>query len=205
MIGCCLGDGAVPRGVQWVGLAVAGLGLFGLTFPGLAAPDPVGALLMTAAGVSWGIYSLRGRRVSDPLAETAGNFVRSVPLALGIALATVPWHLPSGRGVALAALSGLLGSGIAYSLWYAVVPALGATKGAIVQLSMPVIAATGGVVLLGEPLTLRLALAGTAIVGGVALAVSARRVWAAEPEPAWAPVPTPVQVIRGYGPPSLDG
>src|SRR5262249_37459530 len=153
------------------------------TFPGLAAPDPTGALLMSVAGVSWGIYSLRGRKVTDPLAETAGNFARAVPLALLLALALLPVaHVtPTARGSALGGASGLLGFGIAYSVWYAVVPVLGATRGAIVQLSMPVIAATGGVMLLGEPLTPRLALAGTAILGGVALAVARRPVFAREP------------------------
>lgn len=203
MIGWSVREGAHPRFLEWLGLLAAAAGLVGLSFPGLSAADPLGAVLMAVAGVSWGVYSLRGRGVADPLGETAGNFVRALPMGAALLMAAVPLGVvtpPSPRGVALAAVSGVVGSGLAYTLWYAVVPSLGATRAAIVQLSMPVIAATGGVVLLGEPLTLRLALTGTAIIGGIAVAVASRgasrRVGTLRaPVPAYAAAPTPIPML----------
>jgi drug/metabolite transporter (DMT)-like permease len=132
---------------------------------------------MAGAGVAWGVYSLRGRGSGNPLAATADNFLRAVPFA--VALWGVGWLASAephatARGVALAVASGALASGVGYSLWYAALPHLTATRAAIVQLSVPVLTATGGVLLLGEALTTRLALAGTALLAGVLLALTAR-------------------------------
>ena len=175
MIGVGIWRGERPRALEWLGLALAAGGLVALTLPGLAAPDPLGAALMAAAGVAWGIYSLRGRGAANPLAVTADNFARAVPFA---ALLLVAIPLAGGRittrGALLAATSGALASGIGYSLWYAALPHLRATRAAIVQLSVPVLAALGAVVTLGESISLRLAAATAAILGGVLIAMLAR-------------------------------
>jgi len=159
----------------WLGLALAIGGLVLLLLPGVAAPSLTGAALMALAGMAWGVYSLRGRGVPDPLAATAGNFRHAVPL--GVALWAV-WatrsHLDAG-GVALALASGAITSGLGYVVWYAALPRLAALQAASVQLSVPLIAALGGVLLLGEAFTARLALAGLAILGGIALVLGAKR------------------------------
>ncbi len=176
MIGWGVARGERPRVVEWLGLAIAGGGLVALTLPGLAAPDPLGAGLMAVAGISWGIYSLRGRGGSNPLQVTAGNFARALPFA-GLLLLAIP--LTGGTlsvtGVVLAASSGALASGIGYSLWYAALPHMRATRAAIVQLAVPVVAALGGIVLLDEVASLRLVGATLAILGGVAVALLARQ------------------------------
>jgi drug/metabolite transporter (DMT)-like permease len=173
MIGWGIARGDRPRPLVWLGLLLALGGLVYLTLPGARAPDPAAAALMALAGVAWGIYSLRGRGAADPLATTAGNFVRSLPLAaalIAIVLATHVSHA-SPRGHLLAATSGALASGLGYSIWYAALRGLTATRAAIIQLVVPVLAAAGGIALLGEPFTMRLAIAATAIVGGIALAL----------------------------------
>jgi drug/metabolite transporter (DMT)-like permease len=157
----------------WIGISVALAGLVGLTFPGLGAPDPIGALLMAIAGIAWGIYSLRGRGSPDPLAATATNFAWSLPLAVGAfaaGLASAP-HA-STRGVLLAAASGAIASGIGYSIWYTALRGLTATRAAVIQLSVPVIAAAGGVLLLGEAISTRLVVSTVAILGGVAFVLT---------------------------------
>ncbi len=143
--------------------------------PGLSAPDPAGAVLMIAAGVAWGAYSLRGRGATRPLAATAANFARAVPLACMLSAALARSAHVDLRGAVLAAASGALTSGVGYSLWYAALAGLTATQAAIVQLSVPVLAAAGGVALLGEALTPRLGACGAIILGGVALAVLGRQ------------------------------
>jgi drug/metabolite transporter (DMT)-like permease len=157
--------------LQLLGFVLALGGLVGLMLPGLAAPPLGSALLMLGAGAAWGIYSLRGKGAGDPTAVTAGNFLRSVPIA--VALSLLMWnHVSLDRaGMAYAVLSGALASGIGYALWYRVLPAMKATHAATVQLSVPVIAALGGVVVLGESLSVRMMLASMAILGGIALVI----------------------------------
>jgi drug/metabolite transporter (DMT)-like permease len=171
MIGRGLIRGERLRLWQWIGLCMAIAGLVVLLLPGLSAPPPRAAALMLSAGVAWGVYSLRGARGGDPLRETTGNFLRSVPLAVALSVATLGhWH-GSAIGVGLAVASGALTSGIGYAIWYTVLPALKAAQAATVQLSVPLIAALGAVVLLGEPMSLRLFGAAVAIVGGIALVI----------------------------------
>lgn len=168
--------GERPTVQQWVGWLVAVAGLVVINAPGLDPPPLRGAALMAFAGVAWGIYSLRGKGVTHPLVMTAGNFARSVPVAvLLVAVAFATHAHASPLGIALAAASGGVASGLGYSLWYAAVPALGATRAALVQLSVPVITALSAVVLLAEPLRLNVMLGGAAIVGGLALALRSRR------------------------------
>ncbi|MDH3283731.1 MAG: DMT family transporter [Acidobacteriota bacterium] len=155
---------------QWTGLSVAVAGLVFLLMPGLTAPSPTGSALMVVAGVSWGVYSLIGRGSLDPLGDTAGSFVRSVPLLLLLAFGGAPMLHASPYGVALAVCSGALTSGVGYAIWYAALRGLSAAQAGIVQLSVPVLAAAGGVLFLSEAITLRLLVSTVLILGGVALA-----------------------------------
>lgn len=172
MIAAGLRGGERPRLVQWLGLASAVSGLVYLLLPGLSAPDPLGVALMAVAGVGWGVYSLRGRGQTRPIAATAGNFLRAAPLAaLGslVALPFAPVHVEP-YGALLAVASGALASGVGYSIWYRALRGHTATTAAVVQLCVPVLAATGGVLLLGERPSARLAVAGVLVLGGVAAA-----------------------------------
>jgi drug/metabolite transporter (DMT)-like permease len=177
MVGWALLSGERPRPLEWLGLVTAFAGLVALTRPGLLAPDPLGCALMIAAGACWGVYSLRGRSAGDPLLANASHFARTVPLALLASL--VAWIFVEPRlsyhGALLAVASGALASGLGYAVWFAALRGLTATQAAIVQLAAPPLAAVGAVAFLGERLTLRLAVAGVAILGGVGLAVSSRR------------------------------
>lgn len=159
------------RGLQLPGFALALAGLVGLLLPGLSAPPLGGSVLMLGAGVAWGVYSLRGKSGGDPTRVTAGNFMRATPIAVVLSLVTDATASLDGRGVGYALLSGALASGIGYAIWYSVLPRLKATSAATVQLSVPVIAALGGVIFLGEALTWRLVLASSAILGGIALVI----------------------------------
>jgi drug/metabolite transporter (DMT)-like permease len=160
--------------IAWLGLALAVAGLVYLVSPGVAAPPPFGAALMAIAGVAWGVYSLRGRGVADPLAATAGNFARAVPFALVPSLLFGAHAHADAAGVFLAVASGALTSGIGYAIWYAALSQLSAMRAATVQLSVPLIAAFGGVLLLSEAITPRLAAASAAILGGIALVLTSR-------------------------------
>lgn len=159
----------------WFGLALAIGGLVYLVSPGLTAPPVGGAVLMAVAGVAWGAYSLLGRGVADPLGATAGNFLRAVPMVLAVSLAFAGSAHASASGVWLAVASGAVTSGLGYVVWYAALRGLAASSAATVQLSVPAIAALGGVLLLDEALTLRLVLASTATLGGIAIVLSRRR------------------------------
>jgi drug/metabolite transporter (DMT)-like permease len=175
MIGYGLAHGERLRWGQTLGLVLAFGGLVGLLLPGLSAPPLQGAVLMLAAGAAWGIYSLRGRSAGDPLQATAGNFLRAVPFAALLSTAALHWFSIDYSGIGYAIASGALTSGVGYAIWYTALPALKATHAATVQLSVPVIAALGGILFLDEHLTLRLIVAATAILGGIALVVLERR------------------------------
>jgi len=161
--------------LQLIGLAAALSGLIVLVSPGLSAPPPGGSTLMLGAGVAWGIYSLRGKSAGDPINATAGNFLRAVPCAALLSLSLAPWTRIDRAGFVYAILSGAIASGLGYVIWYAVLPNLRAASAATVQLSVPVLAATGSILLLGETLSLRFLLAAGAILGGIALVVIERR------------------------------
>lgn len=160
---------------QWLGMALATGGLAWLTLPGAGAPDARGSALMALAGLAWGVYSVRGRRATEPLATTADNFLRAAPLGVLFLLAQLGPARATPGGLALAVASGALASGGGYAIWYAALPALGAARAGTLQLAVPVLAAVGAVLLLGEPVTLRLAGAGGVILAGVGLAVRVRR------------------------------
>jgi drug/metabolite transporter (DMT)-like permease len=175
MIGFALWSGERLRSRQSLGVALAVVGLVILLLPGLAAPPVGGALLMTVAGLSWGVYSLRGRGALDPLRATGGNFLRTVPMVGALALAAFPWLKMDLAGALYAIASGALASGLGYAVWYKVLPVLKASQASIVQLSVPLLTATGGILFLGETLRLRLVLAAVATLGGIALVVWNRK------------------------------
>jgi drug/metabolite transporter (DMT)-like permease len=154
---------------RWAGAALALAGIFVLAAPGGSALPAVPILLMALAGLGWGLYSLAGRRVADPLAATARNFLLAAPVGLLVLFAS-GMSLPSAPGAALAVVSGAVTSGLGYALWYAILPRLGAARAAVAQLTVPVLAAAGGAALLAEAPGWRFALSATLVLGGVALA-----------------------------------
>jgi drug/metabolite transporter (DMT)-like permease len=161
-------------GPQWFGFILAVVGLAALLVPGAAAPPIEGALLMLAAGVAWGAYSLLGRGAVDPLAATAGNFLRSLPMALILLGLTMFGTKIEQAGLFYAIMSGAVASGLGYTIWYAALPGLSPAQGASVQLSVPVITALAGTIALGESITTRLSLSSVTILGGIALVIASR-------------------------------
>jgi len=171
--GYCKGERL--RAIQIAGLLVAVIGLIVLVFPGLSAPPLMGSVLMLSAGLAWGVYSLRGKTAGDPIAATSGNFLRAVPFAALVSVIMLPkMHLDS-LGVIYAVISGAITSGLGYVIWYAALTGLKAASAATVQLSVPVLAATGGILLLGEPITSRYVIASIAVLGGIFLVVIEKR------------------------------
>jgi drug/metabolite transporter (DMT)-like permease len=171
MIGYGIWRGEKLRLQQLMGLALAIGGLVGLLLPGLSAPPLIGSVLMLIAGTAWGVYSLRGRGAGDPAKVSTGNFLRAAPLAIGLSLIMRNHMVLDPAGVEYALASGALASGFGYIIWYTVLPALKTSNAATVQLSVPLIAALGGIVFLGEPVTWRLVLASVAILGGIGLVI----------------------------------
>ena len=174
MIGYGIVRGERPTPIMWVGLALAAGGLLALTVPAVARPDPIGVLLMAIAGVAWGAYSLLGRGTPDPLAANARSFLWSMPFVTLLAALPRGAVAATPRGIALALVSGAVTSGLGYAIWYRALPGLTVTQAAVAQLSVPVIAALGAAVLLGEAIGVRLIVSGVAVLGGVALVLSAR-------------------------------
>jgi drug/metabolite transporter (DMT)-like permease len=174
MIAWGLVTGERPRRAEWIGLVVAIAGLTVLVLPGLAAPSVVGSSLMIAAGIAWGVYSLLGRGVANPIAATTANFVRTVPLTAVLSLGALPLLHLEARGAALAVLSGAVTSGLGYVVWYRALRSLTAVRAATVQLAVPLLSAFGGVLLLGEAITLWLVLSAVLILAGVGWALPRR-------------------------------
>jgi drug/metabolite transporter (DMT)-like permease len=163
------------RAIQSFGLIAAISGLVVLVFPGLSAPPLIGSILMVAAGIAWGIFSLHGKGEKNPASATAGNFLRAVPFALAVSALTIPWMRLDSLGLIYAVISGAITSGLGYVIWYSALSGLKSTSAATVQLSVPILAATGGILLLGEPITLRYVFASIAVLGGIALVVIERQ------------------------------
>jgi len=171
MLSWGLATGERLRLLQVVGLLIAVGGLVYMLLPGLSAPPIEGAAFMIAAGVAWAGYSLLGRGVTDPTNATAGNFLRAVPFAAALSLAMAAGTSADHTGALYAVASGAVTSGLGYVLWYAALPSLTASSASVIQLSVPAIAALGGVVLLAEPLSSRLVIASVTILGGIALTI----------------------------------
>lgn len=169
MIGYGVWQGERLHGLRFIGFALALAGLVGLLLPGFSAPPLIGSISMLGAGAAWGIYSLLGRRAGDPTSVTAGNFLRAVPIAVALSLLMHENLSVDFPGFWCAVASGVLASGLGYAIWYTALPALKATNAATVQLSVPVLAAFGGVALLGESVSPRLMFSSLAILGGIAL------------------------------------
>lgn len=164
--------GEVVPGRRWVGAGMAFAGLVYLLAPGSApSGHPVEAALMAAAGIGWGIYSLSARGARDPLAATGWNFILAVPVALILWAVVSHGGALAPAGIVLAVVSGAVTSGLGYALWYTVLPDLGASRGAVAQLTVPVFAVAGGMAFLGEALTLRFAIAAVLVIGGVGWAL----------------------------------
>lgn len=175
MIVAALVKGERPQVLEWLGLFAALAGLIYLVLPGLASPPLFSSLLMALAGIAWGFYTLRGKGSANPLAETTGNFVRTVPLIILASLPFLSQFQMSQRGFVFAVISGAITSGVGYSIWYAALKFHTATRAAILQLSVPVLAAIGGIIFLSENVTIQLLVAAILILGGISLAVFAKK------------------------------
>ncbi len=175
MIAVTLFRGERPRPLEWLGLLVAVGGLVYLVFPGLASPPLNSSLLMAVAGATWGLYTLRGKGSTDPLGQTTGNFIRTLPFAAVIAVIFLPNLHLTARGIVLAVLSGAVTSGIGYTVWYAALKHHTATRAAVLQLAVPVITAMIGVLLLAETADIRLVIAAALILGGIGLTIAGRK------------------------------
>ena len=174
LLGRGFARGERPLPVEWAGAALALSGLLVLTAPGVGRPDLPGIVLMVAAGLAWAVYTVAGQRSTRPMHATTGNFVLASALALPLLWPALGWGHASGTGWLLAAASGAVTSALAYALWYFVVPSLSAMQMGLAQLSVPVLAGSGAVLLLGGALTGRLLTGGALIVGGVILAIARR-------------------------------
>ncbi len=175
IIGFGLVNGVRPGIFEWTGLLTAIAGLVYLVLPGLQSPPLVSSLLMAAAGIAWGFYTIRGKGSKDPVADTAGNFLKSVPMVLLAAVPFVPQAQISTRGLVLAVLSGAVASGLGYTAWYAVLKNHTPTRTAVMQLSVPVLVALLGIMLLGESANSRLVVAGCLILGGIAMTLVTKK------------------------------
>jgi drug/metabolite transporter (DMT)-like permease len=175
MLIAALLSGERPKILEWIGLLFALGGLVYLVFPGLTAPPIFSSLLMMSAGISWGFYTLRGKGSGNPLADTTGNFIRAVPMVIVVCLPFLYQIQLSRKGILLAVLSGAFASGLGYSVWYAALKFHTATRAAILQLSVPALAAIGGVVFLAETVSFRLLSATALILGGIAFAIVGRK------------------------------
>jgi drug/metabolite transporter (DMT)-like permease len=168
--------------LSWIGFLLASIGLIYLVSPGITSPDPLGAALMVVAGAAWGGYSLLGRSAADPLESTALNFIYSVPMAIIVTLFFLDDLHYTWIGLILAAASGAIASGLGYAIWYAALRGLSASRAATVQLSVPTIAAFGGIAFLSEPASLRLIVASALTLGGIAVVLAQRSTEVAPPE-----------------------
>ncbi len=160
--------------LAWAGLAIAIAGLVWLVLPGATAPDPTGAMLMAGSGLCWGLFSLFARGARDPVSNNATNFLGCLVPVLALNLVFSSQAHASAGGLAFAIASGALASGLGYVIWYFALAGLPATRAATVQLSVPAIAAIGGVIFLAEPVTLRLVVASVAMLGGIAIVLAQR-------------------------------
>lgn len=167
-------EGHRLRGLEVIGILIAFAGLVYLVLPQVSTPSIMGVVLMALAGMAWAGYTLLGRGSNAPLADTSFNFLRTVPMAVLLGVATLDQWFATPQGLLLAALSGGLASGVGYSIWYRVLRHLSATQAGVLQLLVPVIAAIGGVIFVAEPLTMRLIISAALILGGIYLVINGR-------------------------------
>lgn len=174
MVVASLLKGQRLAGLEWLGIGTAFAGFVYLVWPEVSTPSLSGVLLMSFAGVAWGVYTLRGRSSTFPLADTAYNFTRTLPFLIVLALLSIGQFELSTQGVILAVLSGAIASGLGYTIWYSVLIHLSATQAGVLQLLVPVIAAMGGVIFVAEPISLRPVLSALLILGGIYLVIQAK-------------------------------
>lgn len=175
MIVAALVKGERPKILEWLGLFFALGGLIYLVFPGISSPPILSSILMSLAGIAWGFYTLRGRKSANPLTDTTGNFIRTIPMAALVSLPFLSQIYLSQKGILLAVLSGAIASGVGYSVWYAALKYHTAVRAAILQLSVPILTAIGGVIFLSEEIEMRLILAAALVLGGIGLAIFGKR------------------------------
>lgn len=161
---------------EWLGVSIAFTGFVYLVLPNVSTPSATGFILMTCSGIAWGIYTLKGRGTNNPLADTTYNFLRTIPFIVVVAALSIDSTSYSSTGILLAVLSGSIASGMGYTIWYIALKGLTTTQAAVVQLSVPVIAALGGVIFVAEAITLRLSISGLLILGGILLVVLGKAV-----------------------------
>ena len=171
MISWGLFKGERMSALQWGGFLLALIGLILLLLPNAAVPQLSSALMMLAAGIAWGVYSLKGKGAKFPIEATAGNFIRSTPLALVLLVIFWPGGEFHAEGMAYAVASGAIASALGYALWYSILVHIAAIKAATLQLSVPVLAVFAGWLFLDEPVTLRIILSSLAVIGGVAMVI----------------------------------
>lgn len=162
------------RILEWSGVIIAFSGFIYLVLPGVSAPSPIGFLLMTTAGIAWGIYSLIGRNSISPFIDTTYNFLRTLPLVLILLIISINNLEYTFGGILLAILSGGIASGLGYVLWYNALGGLSATQAAVVQLFVPIIASFGGVILMSESITFRLIISAIFVLGGILLVMTGK-------------------------------
>ena len=182
MIALSLISGNTLHATEWMGVIIAFIGFVYLVLPGVSTPSVTGFSLMTIAGIAWGIYTLKGRGSVNPLSDTAYNFARSIPIVLVLAVLAYQTAYISLKGVLLAIISGGVASGIGYTIWYTALGGLSATQAAVVQLSVPVIAALGGVIFVSEKISLRLTISALLILGGILMVTLGKYYTTSKPE-----------------------
>jgi drug/metabolite transporter (DMT)-like permease len=157
--------------IEWSGFFIAFTGLVYLVIPSITTPSVSGFILMTVSGMSWAIYSLRGRGSKNPLMDTTYNFLRTIPFITLLAIFTMPNINYSSQGIILALLSGAITSGVGYTIWYIALRSLSSIQAAVLQLSVSIIAAIGGVIFLSETITSRLVISAVIVLGGILMVI----------------------------------
>ena len=176
MISWGLFKGERMSALQWGGFLLALIGLILLLLPNAAVPQLSSALMMLAAGIAWGVYSLKGKGAKFPIEATAGNFIRATLLALVLLVIFWPGGEFHAEGMAYAVASGAIASALGYALWYSILVHIAAIKAATLQLSVPVLAVFAGWLFLDEPVTLRIILSSLAVIGGVAMVIWVKKI-----------------------------
>ena len=157
--------------IEWLGVITASVGFIYLMLPTITTPSINGFILMTISGVSWGLYTLKGRGSKNPLKDTTYNFLRAIPFVILLALLTISNATYSLEGVTLAIISGAITSGVGYTIWYIALGGLSSTQAAVIQLSVPIIAAIGGVIFVSETITIRLMVSTIIVLSGILMVV----------------------------------
>ena len=169
----CSGHRLKP--LEWLGIALSFGGLAYLMLPSASSPSITGFALMALSGVAWGIYTLSGKQSRQPFLDTAHNFLLTLPLVVLLGIVTLATIEFTSFGALYALLSGVIASALGYTLWFKALPSLTATEAGVLQLSVPIITAIAGAILLSEAITLPLVISSALVLGGIALVIIAKR------------------------------